>query len=172
MPNVFRALIYPSSGACDYSVELPPCSNFSCSMCVGVSVRLGWSGMRVAGFSLRDHLIWHQYECGCKLLQKVQIVWLTTVFTKVLLSICCGFEHGPNQHIQCAYYKVRFLVFYLKAPYNIIYIGQTYRQSAEYAFYIFSQQIYVIIFFRVSLTIFVYSPTKYRVFPNVTLFGS
>ena len=26
-------------------------------MCVGVSVWLGWSGMRVAGFSLRDHLI-------------------------------------------------------------------------------------------------------------------
>jgi len=26
MLNMFRTLIYPSSGACDYSVELPHCS--------------------------------------------------------------------------------------------------------------------------------------------------
>ena len=48
----------------------------------------------------------------------------------------------------------------------ILYIGQTYCYSPEYSFYIFSQQIYLI-FFTLSLTIFVYSPTKCRVFPNV-----
>ena len=53
----------------------------------------------------------------------------------------------------------------------ILYIGQTYRYSQEYFFYIFSEQIYLI-FFRLSLTIFIYSSTKYRVFPNVTLLGS
>ena len=86
--NMFRTLIYPSSGGCDYSVELPHwsyCSWFRCVlefrcgwvgvlsvlqdatwiplqtnyittlvvlflvlMCVGVSVWLGWSGIRVA----------------------------------------------------------------------------------------------------------------------------
>jgi len=83
---MFRTLIYPSSGACDYSVELPQwsycswfdmCCSFGVvglewypccrlkpatillnyhngrivlgSMCVGVSVWLGWSGIRVAG---------------------------------------------------------------------------------------------------------------------------
>ena len=84
---MFRTLIYPSSGASDYSVELPHWSYYSwfdvlefrCgwvgvvsmlqayqelatillnnhiglivlgSMCVGVSVWLGWSGIRVAG---------------------------------------------------------------------------------------------------------------------------
>ena len=57
--------------------------------------------------------------------------------------------------------------------YIYIYIGQTYRSSPEWTFYIFSQQIYyLIIFFRLSLTIFVYSSTKCRVFPNVTLLGS
>ena len=56
----------------------------------------------------------------------------------------------------------------LQAP-CILYIGQTYRYSPEYTFYIFSQQIYLIIFFGLSLTIFVYSSTKCRVFPNVTL---
>ena len=40
-----RALIYPSSGAGDYSVELPHWSIVLGSMCVGVSVWLGWSGM-------------------------------------------------------------------------------------------------------------------------------
>ena len=60
----------------------------------------------------------------------------------------------------------------LYAP-RILYIGQTCRYSPEYSFYIFSQQIYFIIFFfRLSLTIFVYSSTKCRVFPNVTLLGS
>ena len=47
--NMFRTLIYPSSGACDYSVELPHWSIVLGSMCVGVSVSSGWSGIRVAG---------------------------------------------------------------------------------------------------------------------------
>jgi len=47
--NVFRKLIYPSLGACDYSVELPHWSIVLGSMFVGVSVWLGWSGIRVEG---------------------------------------------------------------------------------------------------------------------------
>jgi hypothetical protein len=53
-----------------------------------------------------------------------------------------------------------------------IYIGQTYRYYPEYSLYIFSQQIYLIYFFRPSLAIFVYSSTKCLVFHNVTLLGS
>jgi len=45
--NMFRALIYPSSGACDYSVDIG-CIVLG-SMCVGVSVWLVWGGIRVAG---------------------------------------------------------------------------------------------------------------------------
>jgi len=52
MLNMFRTLIYPSSGTCDYSVELPHWCIALGSMCVGVSVWLGWGGIRVAGFSL------------------------------------------------------------------------------------------------------------------------
>jgi len=48
----------------------------------------------------------------------------------------------------------------------------TYRYSPEYAFYTFSQQVYLITFFRLPRTIFVYSSIKCRVFPNVTLLGS
>ena len=47
---MFRTLICPSSSACDYSVELPHWSCVLGSMCVGVSVWLGWSGIRVPGF--------------------------------------------------------------------------------------------------------------------------
>jgi hypothetical protein len=54
----------------------------------------------------------------------------------------------------------------------ILLTGQAYCYSPEYAFYIFSQQIYLIIFFRLSRAIFVNSATKCRVFRNVTLFGS
>jgi len=47
--NMFRTLIYPSSGPYDYSAELPHWSCVLGSMCVGVSVWLGWRGIRVAG---------------------------------------------------------------------------------------------------------------------------
>jgi len=49
---MFRTLIYPSSGTCYYSVELPHWSYVLVSICVGVSVWLGWSGIHIAGFSL------------------------------------------------------------------------------------------------------------------------
>jgi len=46
---MFQTLIEPSSGACDFSVESPHWSCVLVSMCVGVSVWLGWSGIHVAG---------------------------------------------------------------------------------------------------------------------------
>jgi len=73
--------------------------------------------------------------------------------------------------------KKKYIYIYdlnLYAP-CILYIGQTYRYSPEYSFYIFSQQMYliiIIIFFRISLTFFVYSSTKCLLFPNVILLGS
>jgi hypothetical protein len=51
MLNMFRTLIHPSSGACDFSIVLPHWSCVLVSMCVGVSVWLGWGGIRVAGWS-------------------------------------------------------------------------------------------------------------------------
>ena len=50
--NMFRTLIHSSSGACDFSVVSPHWSCVLVSMCVGVSVWLGWGGIRVSGFSL------------------------------------------------------------------------------------------------------------------------
>ena len=50
--NMFRTLIYPSSGACDYSVELPHwsyCSWFDVCWSFGV---VGLECIRVAGWSL------------------------------------------------------------------------------------------------------------------------
>ena len=49
MLNVFRTLIHPSSGACDFSIVLPCSSCVLVLMCVGVSVWLGWGGIHVAG---------------------------------------------------------------------------------------------------------------------------
>jgi len=45
--NMFRALMHSSSGACEFFIES---SHWSCvlvSMCVGISVWLGWGGIRV-----------------------------------------------------------------------------------------------------------------------------
>jgi len=49
MLNMFRTLIQPSSGACDFSIESQQWSCALVSMCVGVSVWLGWGGIHVAG---------------------------------------------------------------------------------------------------------------------------
>ena len=48
MLNMFRTLIHPSSVACDFSIVSPHWSCVRVSMCVGVSVWLGWGGIRVA----------------------------------------------------------------------------------------------------------------------------
>jgi len=52
MFDMFRTLIHPSSVACDFSIVSPHWLCVLVSMCVGVSVWLGWSGIRVAGSSL------------------------------------------------------------------------------------------------------------------------
>ena len=49
---MFRTLIHPSSGACDFSVVSPHWLCVLVSMCVGVLVWLGWGGICVAGCSL------------------------------------------------------------------------------------------------------------------------
>ena len=46
---MFRTLIHPSSGACNFSIVSPHRSCVLVSMCVGVSVWLSWGGIRVAG---------------------------------------------------------------------------------------------------------------------------
>jgi len=51
MLNIFQTLIHPSSGACDFTIVSPHWLCVLVSMCVGVSMWLGWGGIRVAGFS-------------------------------------------------------------------------------------------------------------------------
>ena len=53
MLDMFRTLIHPSSGACDFSVVSPHWLCVIVSTCFGVSVWLGWVGIRVEGFSLQ-----------------------------------------------------------------------------------------------------------------------
>jgi len=51
MLNMFRTLIQPSPGACDFSIVSPHWLCVLDSMCVGVAVWLGWGGICVAGWS-------------------------------------------------------------------------------------------------------------------------
>jgi len=48
MLNMIRTLIHPLSGACDFSIVSQHWTYVLVSMCVGVSVWLGWGGIRVA----------------------------------------------------------------------------------------------------------------------------
>ena len=49
MLNMFRTLIHPSTGACDFSIVSPHWLCVLASMYVGVPVWLVWGGIRVAG---------------------------------------------------------------------------------------------------------------------------
>jgi len=60
--NMFRTVIHPSSRACDFSIVSPHWLCVLVSMCVGVSVWLGWSGIRVAGWSLSPPHGYHGYN--------------------------------------------------------------------------------------------------------------
>jgi len=59
--NMFRTLIHPSSGACDFSIVSTHWSCVLVSLCVGVSMWLRWSGIRVAGWSFSFSLL-HGYH--------------------------------------------------------------------------------------------------------------
>jgi len=50
--NMFQTLIHPSSGACDFSAVSPHWLCVLVSLCVGVSVWLGWGGIGVAGLGV------------------------------------------------------------------------------------------------------------------------
>jgi len=63
MRNMFRTLIHPSSGACDFSIVSPHWWCVLVSMCVGVSVWLGWGGIRVAGFNLMMGVLMSETCC-------------------------------------------------------------------------------------------------------------
>jgi len=69
MLNMFRTFIHPSSGACDLSIVSPHWSCVLVSVCVGVSVWLGWGGIHIAGFSLltdrepATFLLYHHIGC-------------------------------------------------------------------------------------------------------------
>ena len=52
--DMFRTLIHPSSGVYDFSIVSPHWLCVLFSMCVGVSVWLGWDVIRVAGFKPPD----------------------------------------------------------------------------------------------------------------------
>ena len=85
--NMFRTLIHPSSGACDFSIVSPHWLCVLASMCVGVSVWLGWGGIRVAGFSHTEtptHIETRTHnQCG-DTLEKSQLLMVD-----VLMSETC-----------------------------------------------------------------------------------
>ena len=74
MFNMFRTLIHPSSGACDFSIVSPHWLCVLVSMCVGVSLWLGWSGICVAGSNSNCAflLIVYVFSCAQKILEQTK----------------------------------------------------------------------------------------------------
>ena len=90
MLNMFRTLIHPSSGACDFSIVSPHWLCVLVSMCVGVSVWLGWGGIRVAGWSLSHgycvvNTFFRQPDDGLHTGPKHVVVYYILLLTVILL---------------------------------------------------------------------------------------
>ena len=64
MLNMFPTLIHPSAGASEYSIVSQQWSCILVSVFVGVTVWLGWGGIRVAGFNMFRTLI-HPSSGAC-----------------------------------------------------------------------------------------------------------
>ena len=61
---MFRALLCPSSGARDYVVDYHTGRFVLGLLYVGGSVRLGWSSVRAAGFSLKAYKKYNKIISG------------------------------------------------------------------------------------------------------------
>ena len=78
--NMFRVLIHPSPGACDFSIVSPHWLCVLVSMCVWVSVWLGWGGIRVAGWSLPP--TWYTIFCCI-----ISLLYASTCFEHYMFII-------------------------------------------------------------------------------------
>ena len=142
-------------------IKYTPNGNFSISL--QIWVRLGLQNLRLVPFSTYEFRVICDSESHSLLYGVNEFL---SILTFLPISITLDF-----MFILCLWFRASLIYINLYAP-CILYIGQTYRSSPEYSFYIFSQQIYLINFGGLSLTIFFYSPIKCHVFPNITLLGS
>ena len=86
--NMLRTLIYPSSGACNYSIELPHWSYWSWFDCIAVSVWLGWSGIRVASWSCAQHAS----DINISIISSLRLFcWITTLVYCSWNDVCWSF---------------------------------------------------------------------------------
>jgi len=100
MLNMFRTLINPSSGACDHSIVSPHWLCVLVSMCVGVSVWLGWSGICVAGWST---LIYPSSE-ACDYSVELPHWSYCSCF-----DVCCSFVVAGLEWYPCGWLKHNLL---------------------------------------------------------------
>ena len=98
MLNMFRTLIHPSSGASGFSVVSPHWLCVLVSMCVGVSVWLGWCGIRVAGWSTTLAILFHflcaQHvsDINTSIIRSLQLFCsITTLVVCSCFDVCWGF---------------------------------------------------------------------------------
>ena len=115
--NMFRTLIYPSSGACDYSVESPHWSCVLGSMCVGSFgvVGLGWyqccrlkSATRIPlmmdilmSETCWAHKKWNIIASDIKLVSYSSTIKMMHGPIYIILSLVCF--HISNRRLQAAY---------------------------------------------------------------------
>jgi len=92
MLNMFRTLIYPSSGACDFSIVSPHWLCVLVSMCVGVSVWLVGVVSALKASTCFGHYYAHHQELATMML-------ITTLVVSFL--VCCSWRLGAVRLESC-----------------------------------------------------------------------
>jgi len=95
--NMFRTLIYPSSGACDYSVELPDwsyCSRFNVCWCFGV-VGLEWYPCCRLNLCFHFLCAQHVSDINISIIRSLWLFcWITTLVVLFLVRCVLEFRCG------------------------------------------------------------------------------
>jgi hypothetical protein len=105
MLNMFRMLIYPSSGACDLFVELFHGLYYSGMTCVGVTLWFGWGGV-VSGCRL--HL--RRLRFICWIILRVVLLWYDVCWCYVVVRLgWCGIRMQASSQEFATYLSSYFM---------------------------------------------------------------
>jgi len=102
MLNMFRTLIHPSSGTCDFSIVSLYWSCVLVSMCVGVSVWLGWSGSMCSRLKPATHVS----DINTSIIRSLRLFYCVTLLVvRSCFDVCWSFGVAGLEWYPCSRLK-------------------------------------------------------------------
>ena len=110
MLNMFRTLIHPSSGTCDFSIVSLYWSCVLVSMCVGVSVWLGWSGSMCSRLKPATHVS----DINTSIIRSLRLFYCVTILVvRSCFDVCWSFGVAGLGWYPCSRLKHCFSLLHM-----------------------------------------------------------